>query len=115
MARHVLADSRLAAAAAAAPASAAVVTSITVADGDGLYEIRARTREAGTVDANSANFQLKHGATVVGALLSMAEPDEALVTRELKTGDVISIVVGAAAGGAGSIYAASLVVQRVDR
>jgi hypothetical protein len=112
---HKLGNTQLASAAtAAAPASGATVATINAGLGDGTYQITVETQESGTVDANAANANLKHGSTVVGALPTTGSARRTIVQRELKNADTISVVVGASAGGAGAVYGASITLDRLS-
>lgn len=110
-----LTDSQAAAAAtAAAPTSGTTVATLTVTGGDGVYDIAVESAESGTVDANPANMNLKHGSTVVSALLSTSTARRLVVQRKLAQSDVISVVVGGTNGGAGAVYSASITLDRIS-
>jgi hypothetical protein len=111
-----LADSVLAAGAtAAAPASGTTVATIPAAQlPAGVYSVQVTSYETGTIDANPVNMTLRRGATPIGPLASTAVVTQ--VTRERVTLDgssALTVVVGAAAGGAGSVYVASLAATQI--
>lgn len=88
----------------------------TIADpADGVYRVRVVALQVGTVDANRLNINLRTGATVVSALLSIASAMEHIFERVTLSGtDTINAVVGAAAGGVGAIYVATIQATRVE-
>jgi hypothetical protein len=99
---------------AAAPAAGAVVASIPAAQlPAGAYAVQVTTYET-TPDANAVNMTLKKGAAAIGALTSTGAVTT--VTRERVTLDgasALQVVVGAAAGGAGAIYIASIAATQI--
>lgn len=107
-------DSTVAAGAtAAAPASGTVIATFTPPLG--VYSLRITTQETGTVDANAANINLKSQNAVVGPLPSTGAVTSTVIDRVSADGThAIQLVVGASAGGAGSIYVGSIVATLVD-
>ena len=114
-AQYGAADTLLAAGAtAAAPAAGTVVCSI-AAPGAGRYKVRATGYQRGTIDvAHYANLQVRHGATVVGPILStdLPTPAEDLIVDALAAENIDVQVI--ALGGAGSVFVATIAADLLD-
>lgn len=109
-----IADTLAASGSLAAPA--ANTTIATLGDvPDGVYSVEVTTFQAGTVDANRLNAQLRDGTATVSDLLTLATPNTVRFPRVTMSGtDVLLLRTGAAVGGAGSVYAGSITATRVE-
>lgn len=110
-----IADTIAAAGATGAAPTSGTSVAATVDPPDGVYKVTVVTFEGGTVDTNRTNMNLRNGTTVIGALTSTATPIAVEIPRVTMTGtNTINVVVGASAGGAGSIYIAQIVATRIE-
>lgn len=91
---------------AAAPAAAAVVVA-TITPGTGVWQVTVNSLQAGTVDANPRNMVLNKTGVAVATLLSIAAMSTRVFRVTMGVSDTFSVVVGAGAGGAGSVYVAA--------
>lgn len=99
---------------AAAPAAASSVVSI-AAPPAGIYDVEVTTYESAAPDANVTNMRLRKGVTLVADLHSSNVPITQRVRRVSLDGtQTLNVGVGAAAGGAGAIYTASIRATRVE-
>lgn len=97
----------------AAPAAGTTIATL-AAPPAGVYAVIVTTNESGTVDTNGKNAQLKKGSSVVVDLFTAATPSRVDLTSVTLDGSTALVVVtGAAIGGAGSIYNATIAATRV--
>lgn len=100
---------------AAAPVGGTAIATIAAGVlGEGVYEVRTQVLQAGTVDATLlANAELRHGATVVGKVLSAAVQVDCLFAQvRVLAGEALTLNV-TATSGAGSVLVGTLQATRI--
>jgi len=105
-------DSRAHGASVAVPGVGAVIAQL-VTPPAGSYAVRTTTGQAGTVDTSTRNMQLRKGATTLVDLPSTASPQDTELEQITVNGTQNIEVIAISAGGAGSVYMATLVANRI--